>query len=94
MVLILKRKRQVTEIYKKIVPGGGEYLDKEKPGNILISDKTAEILKLKQYIITQEILDKLKAENVPDNILSNLSNIKRCQIPISKRFQRGFESLN
>ena len=53
-----EKEKQVTEIYKKIVPDGGEYLDKEKPGNILISDKTAEILKLKQYIITQEVLNK------------------------------------
>jgi putative ABC transport system permease protein len=45
-----EKEKKVTAIYKKIVPGGGEYLDKEKPGNILISDKTAEILKLKQYV--------------------------------------------
>ena len=27
-----EKEKQVTEIYKKIVPGGGEYLDKDKTG--------------------------------------------------------------
>ena len=62
------KEKQITEIYKKIVPGGGEYLDKRKSGDILISDKTAEILKLKQYIITDEVFNRLKAEKVPGNV--------------------------
>ena len=87
-----EKEKQVTEIYKKIVPGGGEYLDKEKPGNILISDKTAEILKLKQYIITEEVIDRLKTEKVPENVLSQLDTIKGYEIQIAKRFQGGIKS--
>ncbi len=64
-----EREKQVSEIYKKMVPGAGEYLDKNKPGNILISDKTAEILKLKQYCLTAEVVEKLSAGKVPEMIL-------------------------
>ena len=67
-----EREKQVSEIYKKIVPGAGEYLEKDKPGNILISDKTAEILKLKQYCLTKEVIDKLVKGKVPEKILSKL----------------------
>ncbi|HNX67779.1 MAG TPA: hypothetical protein PKH02_12915, partial [Bacteroidales bacterium] len=50
-----EREKRITHIYKMIVPGGGKYLDNESRGEILISDKTAEILKLKQYIVTDSI---------------------------------------
>lgn len=70
------KEKQVTEIWKEIIPGAGEYLDATIPGNILISDKTAEILKLKQYIITEEVLGSLKSEKVPELILSKLDTLK------------------
>ena len=86
-----EKEKQVTEIYKKIVPGGGEYLDKEKPGNIFISDKTAEILKLKQYIITDEVIDRLKAEKVPEVILSQLDTLKDVRFRSPKEFREALK---
>jgi ABC-type lipoprotein release transport system permease subunit len=71
-----EKEKQVTEIYRKILPAGGEYLSKERPGDILISDKTAEILKLKQYIVTDSIINELRKEKVPENVLSGLANLK------------------
>jgi ABC-type lipoprotein release transport system permease subunit len=87
-----EKEKQVTEIYKKIVPGGGEYLNKEKPGNILISDKTAEILKLKQYIITEEVIDRLKAEKVPEIILSQLNTLKDVRFRSPKEFREALKA--
>jgi len=87
-----EKEKQVTEIYKKIVPGGGEYLDKEKPGNILISDKTAEILKLKQYIITEEVFDRLKTEKVPEVILSQLDTLKDVRFRSPKDFREALKA--
>lgn len=37
----------VSELYKHILPDGGEYLDNGKSGGIVISDKTAETLRIK-----------------------------------------------
>ena len=87
-----EKEKKITEIYKKIVPGGGEYLDNQKPGSILISDKTAEILKLKQYIITQEILDKLKADNVPDETLLVLSRLTGTRYRSPKDFSEALRA--
>ncbi|HPR27423.1 FtsX-like permease family protein [Lentimicrobium sp.] len=71
-----EKERQVTEIYKKIVPGGGRYPDKQSPADILISDKTAGLLKLKQYIITDSVIAKLKEERIRADILAKLEKHK------------------
>lgn len=71
-----EKERQVTEIYKKIVPGGGRYPEKQSPADILISDKTAELLKLKQYIITDSVIAKLKEERIRADILAKLGKHK------------------
>ena len=71
-----EKERLVTEIYKEIVPDGGEYLDNQNPGDILISDKTAELLKLKQYIVTDSIIDELRKEKVPETVLIKLETLK------------------
>jgi len=71
-----EKERLVTEIYKEIVPDGGEYLDNQNTGDILISDKTAELLKLKQYIVTDSIIDELRKEKVPETVLIKLETLK------------------
>ncbi len=71
-----KKERLVTEIYREIVPGGGKYLDNQSPGNILISDKTAELLKLKQYIVTDSVIEELKKEKVPGAVLTRLETLR------------------
>jgi ABC-type lipoprotein release transport system permease subunit len=71
-----EKERLVTEIYKEIVPDGGEYLDNQNTGDILISDKTAELLKLKQYIVTDSIIEGLKKEKVPETVLIKLETLK------------------
>jgi putative ABC transport system permease protein len=71
-----RKEKEVTEIYRKIVPGGGKYLDANSPGDILISDKTAEILKLKQYIVRDSTLNILEREKVPDIVLSKLRTLR------------------
>jgi putative ABC transport system permease protein len=88
-----ERERQVTEICKKIVPGGGTYLKKKKTGDILISDKTADILKLKQYIITKEVTDRLKSEKVPDIVISHLDSLLDVRFRSQKDFRESLRAV-
>jgi putative ABC transport system permease protein len=88
-----EREKQVTEIYNKILPRAGEYLEKEKPGNILISDKTAEILKLKQYCLTKEVINKLERSRVPEVTLSKLGSIVDERFRSPKDFKDALISL-
>ncbi len=82
-----EKEARVTEIYKHILPGGGLYLDQKLPGNILISDKTAEILKLKQYILSDEVLGKLKTEKIPGEILEKLKDSYNIRFRSPKDFK-------
>jgi putative ABC transport system permease protein len=83
------REKQVTDIYTKIIPNAGEYLDKLKPGNIIISDKTAEILKIKQYIIDERI-DKIQIEKkIPDVIISKLDTLRNVRFRSQKDFKEA-----
>ncbi len=84
-----EKEKQVTEIYKKIVPDGGEYLDNQSPGDILISDKTAELLKLKQYIVTDSIIEKLREEKVPETVLTKLETLKDMRFRSPKDFREA-----
>jgi ABC-type lipoprotein release transport system permease subunit len=84
-----EKERLVTEIYKEIVPDGGEYLDNKHPGGILISDKTAEILKLKHYMVTDSIIEKLSRENVPETVLSKLANLKDTRFRSPRDFREA-----
>jgi ABC-type lipoprotein release transport system permease subunit len=88
-----EREKQVSEIYKKIIPGAGSYLETDKPGSILISDKTAEILKLKQYCITKDVVAGLKDASVPQMILSKLDSIRDERFRSPKDFKEALKSL-
>jgi putative ABC transport system permease protein len=82
-----EKERQVTEIDKEIVPEGGEYLDSQSPGDILISDKTAELLKLKQYIVTDSVIEGLRKEKIPETVLTKLETLKDKRFRSPKDFR-------
>ncbi len=84
-----EKEKTVTGIYRKIVPAGGEYLDVQSPGDILISDKTAEILKLKQYIVTDSTIEKLRGEKVPSTVLTKLETLKDMRFRSPKDFREA-----
>ncbi len=88
-----EKEKQVTEIYRRIVSGGGEYLNASVQGNILISDKTAEMLKLKQYIITENVIIKLRNENVPEVIMSELEKIMNTRYRSPKDFRAALKEI-
>lgn len=82
---------QITEIHQKIVPGGGRYINQINPGDILIGDKTAEILKLKHFIITDSTLEKLRNENVTESVLQKLNTIKDVRYRSPKDFREALK---
>ena len=83
------KEKTVTEIYKKIIPGAGRYLDENERGEILISDKTAETLKLKQYIITQNILDSIEKMSVTESVILKLESLKDVRFRSPKDFREA-----
>jgi ABC-type lipoprotein release transport system permease subunit len=86
-----EKEKRVTEIYKEIEPNGGEYLDNQNPGDILISDKTAELLKLKQYIVSDSIIEGLRKEKVPETVLIKLETLKNRRFRSPKDFREALK---
>jgi putative ABC transport system permease protein len=82
-----EKEKRVTHIYKLIVPRGGKYLDSNTPGEILISDKTAEVLKLKQYIVTDSIINELRSQKVPEKIIVKLETLRDKRFRSPKDFR-------
>jgi ABC-type lipoprotein release transport system permease subunit len=85
------KEEQISGIYKKIVQDGGRFLDAQNPADMLISDKTAEILKLKQYIVTDNVIEKLKNEKIPETILTKIESLKNIRFRSPGDFR---EALN
>ena len=86
-----EKEKHVTEIYKEIVPNGGEYLDNQRPGDILISDKTAELLKLKQYIVNDSTIEKLREEKIPGTVLTKLETLRDIRFRAPKDFREALK---
>jgi len=88
-----EKEKNVTEIYKRIIPGAGEYPKTSNTGDILISDKTAEILKLKQYIVTDSTIEELKNEKMPETVLIRLKDFKDQRFRSPKDFREALSSV-
>lgn len=86
------REKQVTRIHEKIVSGGGRYLDAGSSGAILISDKTAELLKIKQYSVTDSVIEKLRKEEVSEPALEKLEAMKDTRFRSSGDFREALVS--
>ncbi len=80
------KEKNITGVWREIVPDGGKYLDSQNPGDILISDKTAELLKLKQYIVTDSVMAELTKEGIPAAVLLRLDTLKNIRFRSPKDF--------
>lgn len=87
------REKQVTRIHEKIVSGGGMYLEAGNSGEILISDKTAELLKIKQYSLTDSVIEKLRKEEVPAPVLEKLEAMKDTRFRSPGDFREALGSV-
>jgi len=86
-----EKEKRITGINKEIVPDGGKYLDNQSPGDILISDKTAELLKLKQYMVTDSIIEELKKEKVPGTVLIKLETLREKRFRSPRDFREALQ---
>lgn len=90
-----EKEKHVSGIHRKIVNDAGRYLDAQNTGDILISDKTAEILKLKQYCLTEDVFENLKTEKVAESVLTKIVALKDKRFRSLKDFREALRnSLN
>lgn len=83
----------VSDVNSFIVENGGNYFESGFKNPIVISEKTADQLRLINYIITQELLDNIAELGANESLINSLSSIKDKRIITEKKFKSQLESI-
>jgi ABC-type lipoprotein release transport system permease subunit len=84
--------KQVSNVFEFIVKDGGTYFDVSYKNPIVISDKTAEQLRIKTFRITSELIDSLKSLQIPETVLAVAKEYEGKQFYSKTKFRKAFES--
>ncbi|MBI9066300.1 MAG: FtsX-like permease family protein [Salinivirgaceae bacterium] len=85
--------KRVSDLYTNIVKGGGNYFESEFKNPIVISEKTADQLRLINYQITDNLIDTLKLLKVKDHTIESLASIKDKRFITEKKFKSALEEI-
>ncbi len=83
----------VSDLNSFIVDNGGNYFESDFKNPIVISEKTADQLRLINYIITQELLDSIAKLGANESLINSLSSIKDKRIITEKKFKTELKSI-
>jgi len=84
---------KVSDINSLIIPASGTYLDEKQTYPIVISDKTAETLRIKSYQIDPEHIQKMKNEGLPDQLISKLTRIENNKYNTKNLFKKELSEI-
>ena len=88
----LEEEKQISNVHEFIVKDGGSYFDVTHNNPIVISDKTAEQLRIKTFRITTELIDSLKTLQVPENVLAVAQDYEGRRFYSKTKFRKAFET--
>lgn len=89
----VKDEMAVSQLYTKIVSGGGSYFDTEMTNPVVISDKTAELLRIKNYEINQVVIDSLTLLKVPASVTEKLAQLENERYKTEKLFKTDLKKI-
>ncbi len=84
--------KQVSKLFEYIVENGGSYFDVSYKNPIVISDKTAEQLRIKTFRISEELIDSLKSLELPESVLTVAQDYKGRRFYSKSKFRKAFEA--
>ncbi len=87
----LTDEKKVSNVFEYIVKEGGTYFDVSYKNPIVISDKTAEALRVKTYRITIELIDSLKTLELPQAIIAAVETFEGKRFYSKSKFRKAFE---
>lgn len=88
----LETEKSVSNIYEYIVKDGGNYFDVSYKNPIVISDKTAEQLRIKTFRVSAELIDSLQTLQVPETVLAVAKNYEGRRFYSKTKFRKAFEA--
>ncbi|MCK5028933.1 MAG: ABC transporter permease [Bacteroidales bacterium] len=84
---------RVSDLNTLIVENGGNYFESTFKNPIVISEKTADQLRLINYIISQELLDSIAFLGADNSLINSLNSIKDKRFITEKKFKSQLESI-
>lgn len=84
----VRLEKRVSELYTQLLPGG-TYLETTGENPIVISDKTAEQLRIKNYTLTGVMLDSLLKLPVPSIVINRLRKLEQVRFNTEKAFKKA-----
>lgn len=84
--------KQVSNVYEFIVQDGGSYFEVKYKNPIVISDKTAEQLRIKTYRVTTELIDSLRTLKVPQNVIAVVQKYEGRRFYSKTKFRKACEN--
>jgi len=91
--VIPEEEKKISDLYTYIVKDGGSYFESGFRNPIVISEKTADQLRLINYIISEELLDSISTLGASSKLINRLGEIKDVRFITEKKFKAELESL-
>ena len=85
--------KKVSDLYTKIVEGGGSYFDASFRNPIVISEKTADQLRLINYKVTDNLIDSLSQQGAAEKALTALEDFKGKRFRTEKKFKSALKEV-
>lgn len=87
------KEKQVSTLYTQIIAGAGRFPEAGDNNPIVISDKTAELLRIKSFRLTGTLLDSLQKNGFPEETISKLRTIADQRFNTKKLFEKKMGEL-
>lgn len=91
--IVVEKEKQVSDLYKYILPNAGTYFESGGSYSIIISDKTAEQLRIKNYTIKAETFDRLRNAEIPQSVSEKLKVIENERFNTESLFRKRLMTL-
>lgn len=87
----VENEKKVSQIYTYIIKGN--YFEDAMSYPVVISDKTAEQLRIKNYMLTTEILDSLKNTGIPASVIDTLKSIENIRFESENKIKKEISTM-
>jgi len=85
------KEKQVSELYTQIIPNGGNFFENAGSYPIVISEKSAEQLRIKSFQLSESKIDSLQKADVPGDVLAKLNPILNIRYNTKNLFRKDVE---
>lgn len=82
------KEKEVSELYTQIIPNGGTFFENAGSYPIVISEKSAEQLRIKSFQLSENSMDSLQEKDVPEEVTAKLKPILNIRYNTKNLFKK------